>query len=449
MQVHVIKHTAAALVLTLLLSLPVRAQDIWTLDRCIEYAWANNLNIRQQSIEVSRSENQLLQDKLDFVPGLNASIGHNLNWGRSVDLQNLEIIHNKLSQSTSASVNTSIYLLDGLSKLYSLRSSRKSLEISIQEVERLKDEISVSIARSYLQILLSTEILSAAQESLRSVTEQRDRTRVLVEAGSQPYTSLLELESQLASERVQVVTAQNQLTANSLALQQLLDLPYSEDFQIAVPDISAVMAAYTEDSTDNIYASAQSMPVIKSARLALEKGELDLRSAQGQYYPKITLSAGYGTFFSSSSLAPDGSVYPFFEQFRDNINPSVSIGLSIPIFNNWTVRTNVRNARLSRESLEIDLRMKQQTLYKDIQTAVTEAGTCFRQLEAAKANVESMEESFRYVQEKFDAGTLNGTDYTVAKTNLFKAWSEYIQAKYQFVFQLKIIDYYKGIPLTL
>ena len=449
MQVHVIKHTAAALVLTLLLSLPVRAQDIWTLDRCIEYAWANNLNIRQQSIEVSRSENQLLQDKLDFVPGLNASIGHNLNWGRSVDLQNLEIIHNKLSQSTSASVNTSIYLLDGLSKLYSLRSSRKSLEISIQEVERLKDEISVSIARSYLQILLSTEILSAAQESLRSVTEQRDRTRVLVEAGSQPYTSLLELESQLASERVQVVTAQNQLTANSLALQQLLDLPYSEDFQIAVPDISAVMAAYTEDSTDNIYASAQSMPVIKSARLALEKGELDLRSAQGQYYPKITLSAGYGTFFSSSSLAPDGSVYPFFEQFRDNINPSVSIGLSIPIFNNWTVRTHVRNARLSRESLEIDLRMKQQTLYKDIQTAVTEAGTCFRQLEAAKANVESMEESFRYVQEKFDAGTLNGTDYTVAKTNLFKAWSEYIQAKYQFVFQLKIIDYYKGIPLTL
>ena len=449
MQVHVIKHTAAALVLTLLLSLPVRAQDIWTLDRCIEYAWANNLNIRQQSIEVSRSENQLLQDKLDFVPGLNASIGHNLNWGRSVDLQNLEIIHNKLSQSTSASVNTSIYLLDGLSKLYSLRSSRKSLEISIQEVERLKDEISVSIARSYLQILLSTEILSAAQESLRSVTEQRDRTRVLVEAGSQPYTSLLELESQLASERVQVVTAQNQLTANSLALQQLLDLPYSEDFQIAVPDISAVMAAYTEDCTDNIYASAQSMPVIKSARLALEKGELDLRSAQGQYYPKITLSAGYGTFFSSSSLAPDGSVYPFFEQFRDNINPSVSIGLSIPIFNNWTVRTNVRNARLSRESLEIDLRMKQQTLYKDIQTAVTEAGTCFRQLEAAKANVESMEESFRYVQEKFDAGTLNGTDYTVAKTNLFKAWSEYIQAKYQFVFQLKIIDYYKGIPLTL
>lgn len=448
-QTIVMKQTVTALILTMLLTLSVSAQDIWTLDRCIEYAWTNNLTIRQQSIEVSRSENQLLQDKLNFIPSLNASMGHSLNWGRSVDLQNLEIIRNQLSQSTSISASTSIYLLDGLSKLNALRSSRKSLEMSIQEVERLKDEISVSITRSYLQILLSREILSAATESFQSVSEQKERIRLLVEAGSQPYSSLLEIESQLASERVQVVTAENQLTTNTLALQQLLDLPYSKDFQIAVPDVSNILTAYIAESTDDIYASAQSMPLIRSARLALDKGELDLKTAKGQYYPKISLSASYGTFYSSSSLAPDGSTYPFFEQFRDNINPSVSIGMSIPIFNNWTVKTNVKNAKLSRHSLELDLRMKQQTLYKDIQTAVTEAETFFRQMEAALANVTSMEESLRYVEEKLEAGALNGTDYTVAKTNLFKARSEYLQAKYQFLFQLKIIDYYKGIPITL
>ena len=433
----------------LVLPITLRSQEIWTLEKCIEYAWANNLSVKQQNIEVSRAENQLTQDKLDFIPSLNASLGHNLNWGRSVDLQNLEIIHNKLSQSTSASVNSSVYLLDGLSRIYGLKSSRKSLEISLQEVERLKDEISVSIVQSYLQILLSREILTAARESFRSMSEQRDRTALLVEAGSQPYSSLLELESQLASERVQVVTARNQVTTSTLALQQLLDLPYDKDFRIAVPDINLTIGTYTMDSPDDIYASAQSMPVIQSARLALDKGDLDLKSAQGQYWPKISLSASYGTFYSSSSFAPDGSTYPFFEQFRDNINPSVSIGLSIPIFNNWNVRTSVRNARLSRRSLEIDLRLKQQNLYKEIQTAVTEADTYYRQMEAAQANVASMEESFRYVEEKFNAGALNGTDYTVARTNLFKARSEYIQAKYQFVFQLKIIDYYKGIPFTL
>ena len=444
-----VKYLSAALLMLLVPPIALKSQEIWTLEKCIEYAWANNLNVKQQNIEVSRAENQLTQDKLDFIPSLNASLGHNLNWGRSVDLQNLEIIHNKLSQSTSASVNSSVYLLDGLSRIYGLKSSRKSLEISLQEVERLKDEISVSIVQSYLQILLSREILTAARESFRSMSEQRDRTALLVEAGSQPYSSLLELESQLASERVQVVTARNQVTTSTLALQQLLDLPYDKDFRIAVPDINLTIGTYTMDSPDDIYASAQSMPVIQSARLALDKGDLDLKSAQGQYWPKISLSASYGTFYSSSSFAPDGSTYPFFEQFRDNINPSVSIGLSIPIFNNWNVRTSVRNARLSRRSLEIDLRLKQQNLYKEIQTAVTEADTYYRQMEAAQANVASMEESFRYVEEKFNAGALNGTDYTVARTNLFKARSEYIQAKYQFVFQLKIIDYYKGIPFTL
>ena len=436
-------------VLILCLSKTLGAQDIWSLEKCIEYAWSNNLSIKQQNIEVSKSETQLLQDRLDFLPDLNVSFGHNLNWGRSVDLQNLEIIHNKLSQSTSASANASIYLLDGLSKLYGIKSSRKSLEISIQEVERLKDEISVSIARSYLQILLAKEVLAAAEESFNSLEKQRDRTRLLVEAGSQPYTALLDIESQLASEREQVVTAENRVKTSTLALQQLLDLQYDPDFQIMVPDIDYTIQKYTGYNIDEIYAGALSMPVIQSARLALTKGELDLKSAKGQFYPKISLAASYGTFYSSSTFAPDGSVYPFFEQFRDNINPSISIGLSIPIFNNWNVKTNVRNARLAKESLELDLRTKEQTLYKEIQTAVTEAETYYRQMEAAEANVSSMQESFRYVEEKFNAGALNSTDYTVARANLLKSRSEYLQAKYQFIFQLKIIDFYKGIPMSL
>lgn len=425
------------------------AQDIWSLERCIEYACANNLSIKQQSLEVTRSENQLLQSRLSFVPSLSASVGHNLNWGRSVDLQNLEIIRNQLSQSTSASANTSIQLLDGLSKLYSLKSSRKSIDISLQEVERLKDEISISIVRSYLQILLAKEMLATSQENFKSISEQRDRTRLLVEAGSQPYTALLDIESQLAAERVQTVTAESQVTTSTLALQQLLDLPYSKDFQIHIPEIDGMLSSYHGYSADEIYASAQNLPVIQSARLSLDKGDIELKAAKGQYWPKISLSASYGTFYSSSSYSPSGTAYPFFEQFRDNINPSISIGLSIPIFSNWSVRTNVRNAELSRRSLEIDLKLKQQTLYKDIQTAVTEADTYYRKMEAALANVNSMQESFRYVQEKFNTGALNGTDYTVARTNLLKARSEYLQAKYQFVFQIKIIDFYKGLPLTL
>lgn len=443
------KTLISTILLLLTMSVCAFGQTAWSLEDCLEYAWKNNLSIKQKMLEVEQNENNLLKTKLDFVPSLNAHIGHNLNWGRSVDLQNLEIIKNKLSQSTSASVSASVYLLDGLSKLYSLKNGEKTVEQSIHEVENLKNEISISILKGYLQILLSNEILAAADSNFKSVNAQRDRTELLVNAGSQPYTALLDIESQLSMERVQLVTAQSQLVSNKLALLQLLDMPYDENFDIVIPQIEAELEAYTDENIEDIYSEALSLPKVKSAEIAVEKGELELKAAKGQYYPKISLSGSYGTFFSSSSYMPDGSTYPFFEQFKDNINPSVGIGLSIPIFNNWNVKTRVRNARLAKRNSELNLQIQHQTLYKEIQTAVCDAETCYRKMLAAKANTDAMDESFRYVEEKFNIGVLNGTDYVVAKTNMFKARSEYIQAKYQFVFQKKIIDYYKGLPITL
>ncbi len=430
-------------------SLSVSAQEIWTLDRCIQYAFEHNLNIKQQSLEITRSENDILKSQLDFAPSLNASISHNLNWGRSVDLQNLEIIKNQLSQSTGISANASIAILDGLSKLYSLKSAQKGLEISIKNVEKLKDDISISIVQSYLQILLSQEILKAAQQNFEAIQQQRDRTKILVEAGSQPYSSLLDIESQLASERVQVIGAESQLTSNLLILQQLLDLPFSNDFTIEIPDIENIITISTIPDVEAIYTEALSLPVIESAEIALQQSDLELKRAKGQLYPKIHLSASYGTFYSSSSYAQDGSAYPFWDQLKDNINPSIGIGLSIPIFNNWSVRTQVQNAKIAKSSQEIELDLRKQTLYKEIQTAVVDMQRYFREMEAAQLNMEAMAESFRYVEEKFNLGTLNGTDYIVAKTNLFKAQSAYYQAKYQYIFQTKILDFYQGIPLAL
>lgn len=440
----------AAVFLTFLYSVHMlHAQEAWSLQDCIEYAWANNLSVRQQSIEVSRKINDIRKRKLEFLPEIDASLGHNLNWGRSVDLQNLEIIRNRLSQSTSASVNASVCILDGLSRFYNLKISRKSLEISEQETERIKDDISVSIVRSYLQILLSEEMLSIAEESLQSVEKQKERTITLVEAGRQPYSALLEIESQLASERVLTVTARNQLKADLLTLQQLLDLPYSNCFSIEIPDTEKQTVHFPSEDIGRIYSIAVSMPAIQGARLAVSRSELELKAAKGRFYPKISISAGYGTFYSSSTMDPEGNIYPFQAQFRDNINPSVSIGLTVPIFSRGDVYAGIRDAELTKQSLETELAIKQQNLFKEIQAAVIEAENCFSKMEAALANVKSMEESFRYVEAKFNAGNLDGTDYTVSKTSLFKARSEYLQAKYRFLFQMKIIDFYKGLPLAI
>ncbi|HIZ88046.1 MAG TPA: TolC family protein [Candidatus Coprenecus pullistercoris] len=437
------------LVLLLLAPLYAHAQTAWSLERCIEHACSHSISVRQRRIDVSRREAELLQDKLGFIPGINADIGHNLSWGRSVDLQNLEIIHNRLSQSTSMSITASAYVLDGLSKLYALRGSRISLDISRLEVEREKDIISLSVTKSYLQVMLSHEVLEAARESAHSTSVQRDRIRLLVESGARPYSDLLDMESQLASEEVTAVEAENRFKADLLNLRQLMSLDGSEDFLIEIPDIEHIVGEYAPENADEVFAAAQAMPVIRSAVLAVDKGEMELRSAKGQLFPKISVSAGYGTFYSSPSASPGSGTAPFFRQIHDNINPSLSIGLSIPIFNSWSAVSGIREAELNRRSLELQLESTRQSLYKDIQNAVLEAASCFRKMQAARIHLSSKEESMRYVEEKYGAGVLNSTDYAVAKTDLFKARSEYLRAKYQFVFQARIVDFYKGIPFSL
>ena len=438
--------------LLLLLVLPFRlsAQSLnqnesgWTLQKCIEYAWDNNLSIRLQELSVEQSENNLLQSKLNFIPSFSTSLSHSMNWGRSVNMNDLQIIQNKLSQSTSASARASVNLFEGFAKSNDLKSKMVLKDISGEEVDKLKNDISIEIARSYLQILLSKEIVKTAQESLNSVEEQVERTRKMVEQGSLAHSSLLEMEAQLATERVQAVNAGNQLTSALLILRQLLDLNDGLDFDIEDMNIDFLVTEFRETDIDALFRiSGSLLPQMKIAELNMENSTLQLNIAKGRAMPVISLSAGYGSYFS------DTREDPFFTQFRDNRNPSLSLGFSIPIFNNYQIKTSIQNAKLNVRRAEIEMKSREQALYKEIQQASNDALAAFEKFKASETNVRAMQESFRYVHEKFELGILNATDYTVARANLFRAQSDYYQSKYQYVFQLKILDFYKGLPIYL
>lgn len=440
------KRGLKSIILSLVLFTGINAasQEVWTLEKCIKYAHENNLQIQQQQLNVEQSKNNVLQSKLDFIPTVSGSINHSMNWGRSVNLQDLEIIKNKLSQSTSANLSASLTIFEGFSKHKTLKSNKMQLEISQQQVEQLKNEISISITQAYLQVLLAKEIEKTALESYNSVAEQVERTKKLVAAGSQAYSSQLEIQAQLATEKVQLVTAQNNVRTNILTLIQLLDIPTDSNFLISTYDNqNENILPFNEDNINNIYGTALSLPQIKSSELTLEKSKLQYKIQKGAALPRISFSAGYGTYYS------DGQSQAFFSQFNDNRNPSIGFGLSIPIFNGWRSNTAIRNARISVKSSEIELKKAHQTLYKEIQQAYNEALSCYEKYKAAQQNMESARESFGYTEKKFDLGMLNGTDYTVAKTNLFKSQSEYYQSKFQYLFQLKILDFYKGIPIKL
>lgn len=418
-------------------------QKRWSLEECVRYAWDNNLRIKQQELSIEQNENNLAQARLNFIPTLNASLSHSMNWGRSVNVQDLQIVENKLSQSTSASARAAVNIFEGLTKKNDIKSKGVQLEISHQEVERIRNDISVEIARSYLQILLSREILKTAELSLKSVEEQLARAKKFAEAGSVAYSTVLEVEAQLASEKFQVVNATNQLRSSLLNLSSLLDLQGETAFDVEDVNVDNLVKEFRGESVDELYRQSLALPQIKSAELNLENAGLQLAIAKGRALPSVSFSAGYGSYYS------DSREQGFFDQFNENRNPSLGFGLSIPIFNNHQIKTSVKNAKLGVKSANYEVRSRQQMLYKEIQQANNDAMAYYERFKAAGSNVQAMEESFRYVQQKFDIGSLSATDYTVAKTNLFKAKSEYYQSKYQFVFQLKILDFYKGKPISL
>lgn len=396
-------------------------QDLWSLERCIGYAIQNNLQIKQQELAVKLSENNLLEAKLGFIPTIAAS----------AQVSGLPSgLNRPLKLSTSGAVNATLPIVDGLAKLNAYRSCKTQLLISRQDIEKLGNEISISITKAFLQVLLSIEIEACADSSYNSVKEQVSRVEKMVDAGSQAYSTLLEIKSQLANEKVQLVTARNNVRSNIINLVQLLDLQSYEDFEVEYPRIDALHSSFNIGRISEIYSSATGMPQIRSAELALKKSKYDYKMLIGELFPNITLSSGY-------------------EMYNFSVYPTVGLRLNIPIFNGWKNFTSVRNARLGVEEKKLELRKSHQELFKEITLAYNNARNSYEEYLAACANMDASKESFNYIVKKFDTGMLNSTDYIVAKANLFKSQSEYLQAKFQYVFQLKILDFYRGIPIKL
>lgn len=418
------------------------SQERWSLERCISHAMEHNLQIRQMEYDLEVADNNVKASKMEYLPSVNASMGHNMNWGRSVNLNDLEIVENKLSQSSSMNISAAVPVFDGLRKYNTIKSNKNQLAIAQANIETLKDDISIAIVKGYLQVLLSMEIEKAAQESCNSVAAQVETTAKLVEAGQQPYSSLLEVKAQHANENLQLTTARNNSSTALLELAQLLNLENLSDFSIEVPSAENI-ALPIEEEIDQIIAGAMSLPQMRKAELALRQSQLEYKIQKGAALPTLSLSAGYGTYYSNSQKTP------FFTQFDNNRNPSIGLSLSIPIFNNMRNSTAIKNARANVEKSYISVEITSQEMAKQIRLAYNEAEGSYQKMLAAKANKEAAASSFEQTIEKFNLGMLNGTDYSTAKANLFKAESEYLQSKYQCLFQHKILDYYKNVPLTL
>lgn len=436
-------------------------QKVWSLEECIKYAIDNNIQIKQQVIQTEFQKNTLDLSKLKLLPTLNGSASHNYSFGRALDQTTYQYTSHQNVQSNNFNMGGSMNLFSGLQNLNTIKKNQYDLLAGEQDLQNIKDNIALNVALAYLQILLNKELVAATDNQLQITLQQIEKTRKLVDAGSVARGNLLQIESQAAQEEVQLINLKNQLETSYLNITQLLELKTPEGFEIVIPQISIDSNEIVTGNIDDIFAQAQgARPEVKSSELKLTASQYDLKIAIGGRIPRLSMNHSFSTGYSdirkkvtgldpTPPYAPIYGKYSFADQVNDNISYGIGFSLNIPILNGWQVNKNITNSRLSIESSQYTLEGTKKQLYKSIQQAYTDAVAALKKYNASNKAVISSEESFRYTEQKFNVGLVTPVDYNAGKTQLLNAQSDLAQAKYEFIFKTKVLDFYKGISINL
>jgi outer membrane protein len=477
-----IKTLQISFILFLFVPVSVNAQDAaklmqpMTLEACIDYALKNNIQIKQSELTTEISEISLTQSQANLLPELNANASHSYNYGRTIDRFTNEFATQQVL-SQNFSLNSDVTLFGGLQTINTIRQNKFNCLANKYNVDKMRNDVSLNIASAYLQILFAMETVENARNQMGITSAQVERTKKLVNAGASAKGALLDIQSQLASEELNVTTAQNQLDISYLALAQLLNLETTDGFSIVKPDLSVGNETVLAANANQIYdAAVSNLPEIKSAEYSVKSFEKAIDIAWGGLSPRLVFSAAYGTGYSGLSqrivtpyvyqgLVPTGSllssgelVYtpsfatekiPYTEQYKDNVNKSFGLFLTVPIFNRLQTKASIDKARIQKLNAELTVESTKLQVQKNIQQAYADANGGLKKYNASLKAVDAMKESFKYMVQKFNVGMVNTTDYSDSKNKLTKAENDLIQAKFEYIFKTKVLDFYQGKPLKL
>ncbi len=438
---------------------PLKGQEkTWSLDDCISYALENNITLKRERLTAETSKNNYLNSKLQLLPNLNGFSSTSYNWGKTFSYDILDYVEES-NLDGYFGIRTSIDLFTGLQNLHTIQQNKYNLLASLESVEGVKNDITLAIAAAYLQILMNKELLTLSEEQHEVTRLQVERAEKLVEVGREAKGNLLEMQAQEAMERSNVVNASNTLKNSILLLTQLLNLDSVGGFEIEYPEIIPVDDNTVLQSVSFIYAEAESfIPQIKSAEFLLKSQEKALAVAKGQRSPTLSLSfLDYSRYNelaihpSKRDADPDNDVdtYPYMDQIRDFEYKQLTLDLNIPIFNRWNTQNRISTAKIALEDSKLNLDLAKQILYEAIQQAHANAVAALENYFAKQESVISNQEAFKYAEERFNVGMVNSVEYNLAKNNLTRAQSEFLQAKYDYIFKTKILDFYQGIELKL
>jgi outer membrane protein len=454
------------------------------LQQCIEIALENNLQLKRSLLNYEIQKVGHIQSKLQQTPSLNIFSNYGNNWGRSVDPTTNTFL-STTSNFSGIGASSNITLFSGFSVRNSIKQSKSLLEKSVFDLENTKNNVMLSVVSQYLSIMLVMDRLENARYQYQSTREQLSRTIKLVEAGSIAVTNKLNLEAQLAGDELAVIQQENGYRLSILQLKQILLLENNADISLERPVVELNPSTVVDSNPNEIYDVAISLlPEIKSAEKSAESSLYNLKISKGGRYPTISASSSFNSNYSSyanrqrdfydgfsmqpttigyltsnpletvssMSLVPNvvGSDKDFtvFEQWKDYLSKSLSFSISIPIFNRYTTSGNIKRAKLNKELSDINLIEAKNQVRQTIETSYNDALAASKSYSATVKQVRALEESFRIIQSQYDLGSINFTEYQISNNNLVRAKNDMLSSKYDYIFKLKVLDFYQGKELT-
>ena len=432
--------------LAMLVALPqaLGAQEAWDLRKCIDHALENNLTVKSGEVSVQQSEVDLNTAKNSRLPDLAASAGQNFSFGRGLSESNTYV--NTNTASTSFSLGSSVNVFNGFRTNRTIKMDALNLEAATADLEKARDDIRVQVTRAYVQILYDMEILQVAERQVSIDSVQVERLRAMLENGKASPSELAQQEAALGQSRLTATQARNTLNLAVLDMAQLLELPSPSGFSIVVPEIPGCLALPGAGPED-IYASAVAVrPAVKAEQFRLEAADMNIRIARSSLYPSLTLNGGIGSNFYKSNGYESAD---FWGQMKNNFSQYVGLSLNIPIFTRLSTRNSIRSAALSRTRQMIQLESVRKSLYKEIQQAWYNAVASGAKLSSCTDALDSAEKSFELMAARYENGKASITEFNESKNNVMKAQSDLAQARFENLFQIKLLDFYAGAEISL
>lgn len=428
----------------------VSAQQKWSLEDCINYAIKNNLTIKTGELTNISQQIKLEQAKNQILPDLNASYSQSQNFGMSLSAKNTYETSNKSTSSASFQLSASLNLFSGFRVKNTIAAQQFSTLASTEELKKAKESMAVNIASAYLQVLYNKELNTIAEEQVALSQKQVAKSEIMASYGKIPEGQVFEAKAQLAKDQYNAIESKGTLQLSLLELAQMLELKEWSNFDIALPNFDINPSSMVIQPAEEVYNYALTHKSnVKASEYQLKSIEKNLEITKSALYPSVDLSAGYSNRYYSEQTNPDLTAATISDQILNNGGSGISLNVRIPIFNRFDTKNNIRLSKIDVEKAKLELENTRKSLYKEIQQAWFNAVKATEKYKSSSEAVMNSEEAFRFAQEKYNNERATIYEFNDANMNLVTAKSNQLQSKYNLLFCIKILDFYKGEPLKL